>query len=169
MPRRHTPLTETTYTGLSDTAQGFTGESTLDQSVVVGSQLQLAGVDAASPSTDTSEWSSYDCIETQNPAESLNLSGVSDPPFQSAQWSNPNHGNANPPGPSAWNALNMSAKFGSAFGTLMGNHPETFSGQTGNVPRSRAKVPAHHAATGPSTIILLAVVAGLFLLLARAK
>jgi hypothetical protein len=167
MPR-NTPLTETTYTGLSDTASGFTGPSTLDGSVVIGSPLQLAGVDGTNtPSDQQSDFSTYDFIDAQNPEQSLNLAGQSDPPFESARWSDPNEGNANPPGPNAAGAFSMLGKFGSAFSTLVGNHPETVSGQTGGVATAKPAIKSHHNATGSQTVILLAVVVGLFLLLAK--
>lgn len=164
MPR-NTPLTETTYTGLSDTAEGFTGPSTLDQNVQLGSPLQLFQEDTANPSGNTSNYSTYDFIDAQNPAQSLNLSGVSDPPFASSRWSNPNHGNANPTGNNASNAFSMLGKWGSTFAQLMGNHPETMSSDPSQQPTSKAVITPHHTASGPSTIILVAVVVGLFLLL----
>jgi hypothetical protein len=165
--KKRIPISDIEYTGLSDTAEGFSGSTTFDRNVMAGSPLQLAGISSDSTVDQISTFHVADFCNGQNPHEALNLSGVSDPPFLSAGNSTPNP-NAVPVGQSSFNAFGMLAKFGSGFATLMGNHPETISAEQGGNPAG-AVMPQHVTATGTQTIIVVAVVGALFFLLLKSR
>lgn len=129
MARRKRPIQDTEYTGLGDpTVVGYSGSSTLDSSVDVGSPLPLVissnrnqGISSAHNHFKTA---TYDLWDHPSPKASLMLSGVSDPPFASAGLSTP-YPAAVAPGEVMSNAFQGLAKFGSGIATLLGNHPVT--------------------------------------------
>jgi hypothetical protein len=171
MPRS-VPLNDVEYTGLYDTATGFSGSSTLDSSVDPGSPLPLVvaskrnqPVAIGSPNDPAMfTTSTYDLWDNNQPSAALQLSGVSDPPFLSAEQSTPVPGAA-PFSTSAANAFYGHSKFGSAFSILLGNHPQTVKPIPSSLP-SASKVLTHaHVPSGTQTAVMVIIVVALVLLL----
>jgi hypothetical protein len=166
--RRKRPVSDTTYTGLRDTATGFSGSSTLDSSVEIGSPLQLVmSHDRNAPGSPDSRFtvSTYDLWDNPNASDSLALSGVSDPPFASAGLSTP-FPLAVQPGQTINNALQGQSKFGSGLATLMGKHPITQSSSPSSVHGARSRaVPVESIPSGHFTLAVVVIVMALGLLL----
>jgi hypothetical protein len=140
---RKRQVSDVEYTGLADTAQGFTGSSTLDSSVDPGSPLPLVlssdrNADISNPDNQFYT-STYDLWDDPDSQSSLMLSGVSDPPFASASLSTPYPLAQTVGGPTA-NAFSGLSKFGSGIATLMGNHPTTIAPAPTEVHGARAGV-----------------------------
>lgn len=155
-----TPESDVAYTGLEDTASGFSGGSALDDPWL-GSPVNMGGLD------DSSFWSTtFDFINGEDPYAALNLTGVSDPPFASSTKSTPYPG-ATDTGPSTWAALGALGKLGNTVASLFGNHPQTVrpaayppsSIATGQQPTG--------AVSGTSTVMVLIIAGALILLLLR--
>lgn len=164
--RRKRPVSDVEYTGLSDTAVGFTGSSTLDQSVDPGSTLALVTSSVPRQTANNFNTSTYDLWNNENPQASLMLSGVSDPPFASASLSTPLPA-AVQPGGSIHNALKAQSKYGSGISTLLGNHPTTIDPAAPSVahgPRIKA-VTVPSVPSGHLTVATVVIVAAIVLLL----
>ena len=167
------PLSDVEYTGLTDTAVGFTGSSTLDSSVDPGSPLPLviaAHRNAPGASSRRLSVSTYDLWDNPNSMASLQLSGVSDPPFASQGQSTPRP-YAAPPAETMDNALHGMSKFGYGIAALLGNHPKTVSPAPSQLHGNEMRVLTHTppSLTGSSTIILVVVVFTVALLLWRSE
>ncbi len=164
------PVSDTEYTGLTDSAIGFTGSSTLDSAVDPGSPLPLVvdsnrnqGIDSPHNQFHTSTYDLWDMVD---PEASLRLSGVSDPPFASAGYSTP-YPYARQPRGSLFNAITSQSKFGSGISTLLGAHPETVSAVPSELHGARVGITTRaHIPSGHFTAaIVTVVVAGILLLL----
>jgi hypothetical protein len=160
--RRKRRLSDVEYTGLTDTAVGFTGSSTLDSSVDPGSPLPLVipshrnagvGYPVNKFTQGTSElWDHPDSMA------SLMFSGVSDPPFASAALSTPTP-NATAVHGSTFNAFQGMSKFGFAPAALLGNHPETLAAAPSTVSGPVAgAVVTPHVPSGHMTLAIVVVV-----------
>ena len=168
MARRKRPVSDVEYTGLTDTATGFTGSSTLDSSVDPGSPLQLvlsSNRNAAGSPDNQFYVSTYDLWDNPSSSASLQLSGVSDPPFASAGLSTPFPA-AQEPDASISNAFDGQGKFGSGIATLLGNHPVTKTASPSSVhgPRQKA-VTVANVPSGHLTLAVVVIVVALGLLL----
>ena len=161
------------YTGLSDTGTGFTGSSTM-QTVELGSPLQLSTANGLNDSTSVVDLGLPTAPGSEtglgsSPYQSLQLSGVSDPPFASSGLSTPTPSAAQP-APSTVNALSGLSKFGSVFATLFGGtsaqvqaHP---SASTLVAPGIVPGQPALNV-SGSSTLILVVIAFALILLVVK--
>jgi hypothetical protein len=161
--RKKRPVSDTEYTGLADTAVGFSGSSTLDLSVDPGSTLALVTSHVPRQTANNFTTSTYDLWDNENPQSALQLSGVSDPPFESAGLSTPLPVAAQPAG-SVYNSLKAQSKYGSGIATLLGNHPTTVNPVAPSVahgPRIGAvtvpAVPSTHL-TIATVVIIVAII-----------
>jgi hypothetical protein len=165
--RRRNP-DDVAYTGLRDTAIGFSGSSTLDSSVEIGSPLQLVmSQNRNAPGSPDSRFttSTYDLWDNPSSSDSLALSGVSDPPFASAGLSTP-YPVAVMPNESTSNALQGQSKFGSGLATLLGKHPVTQTSAPSSVHGARSRaVPVASVPSGHFTLAVVVIVVALGLLL----
>jgi hypothetical protein len=166
--RKKQPVSDVAYTGFRDTTTGFTGSSTLDSSVTPGSPLPLVlghNRDAPGSTANQLTVSSYDLWDSPDSSASLQLSGVSDPPFASAALSTP-FPQAHVPSTSISNALQGFGKFGSGMATLLGNHPVVKASAPSVVhgPRAAA-VPVAAVPSGHFTVAVVVIVLALGLLL----
>lgn len=170
MAKRKRPVSDTEYTGLTDSAIGFSGSTTIDSSVDPGSPLPLvvnshrnAGIQSAHNRFTTGTADLWDHPSASN---SLILSGVSDPPFASAMESTP-FPNAQQPGPSTANALSGFAKFGSGLSILLGNHPQVSAPTPSQLHGGQERVlvqPRYVSGTASAiTVIVVAVLIGVLL------
>lgn len=143
------------YTGLTDTATGFSGNTSL-QDVRPGSQLTL-------DTAENQDLSTYDLWTDPNPSADLALSGTSDPAFASAAIATP-YPNAQPPNSNSWAGLSALAKFGSAFSALIGGSTATVQGAaaSGNTPTTVA--PLYHPNGTTLAILVIVTVAAILLL-----
>jgi hypothetical protein len=167
--KKRRPVSDVAYTGLTDTATGFSGSSTLDSSVEIGSALPLVlhthNRNAPGATARQLTTSSYDLWDTPDSSASLQLSGVSDPPFASAALSTP-YPQAHVPSPSISNALIGFGKFGSGMATLLGQHPITQTSAPSVVHGARAKaVPVAAVPSGHFTLAVVVICLALGLLL----
>lgn len=170
--RRRTPLSDVEYTGLTDTAVGFSGSSTLDSSVDIGSALPLVTASGRNqpvsigskqdPATFTT--STYDLWDMASPSAAYQLSGVSDPPFASANESTPFPNQARL-SQSATNAVSGQSKFGSAIATLMGNHSVTQTAAPSTLPAAGPVLSHAVPVTGSQTAIIVVLVIALGIVL----
>ena len=151
-------VSDVEYTGLTDTAVAYSGSSTLDTSVDPGSPLPIGQTSTSTP------LSTYDLWEHNSPAAALAFSGVTDPPFQSAQQSTPRPHAAAPAG-AMFNAFHGQAKYGSAIATLLGNHPQHVGSSPSKLPAS-GKVLSHQIIpSGSQVAIFVIIVVGVIILL----
>ena len=170
-----TGLFDTGYTGLSDTGEGFTGSSTL-QDVQLGSPLLLDS--SYGPNTDVSTYdlSAMGGVMVEGVpipsasavAASQSLSGISNPPIGSQAQSTPTP-NVAPPNSSSFAGLTALSKFGASIASIWAAPATTHAGAqpTTMTPAGGALTPG--GASGTNTIILLVVVGALILLLLRAE
>jgi hypothetical protein len=166
------PVTDVEYTGLTDTAVGFTGSTTLDSSVDPGSPLPLV-IGPNRNMTGNQQrrvMATYDLWDNPSSVDTLQLSGVSDPPFASAMASTPKP-YAAPRTVSMFNAFSAQSKFGSTVATLLGNHPKTIVGSPSQLAGNQSRVLTHTPAslTGGNTVVLAVIVFAMALLLWRAE
>jgi len=138
------------YTGLTDTADGFSGPSTLSGDVVPGSPVLL---DSAEDDTQ----STYDLWENPNTSADLALSGVSDPAFASADIATP-YPNSQPMNNQSWAGLSIFAKLGSAFAALTGGSTATVTGTPTSPTTMTTGAPAPYHPNGTTLAVLLIVV-----------
>jgi hypothetical protein len=143
VPRTKRPVSDTEYTGLTDTATSYSGSTTLDSSVDPGSPLPLvvnsdrnAGIQSANNRFTSG---TADLWDDPSSSASLKFSGVSDPPFASASESTP-YPNAQQPDSSTSNAFQGLAKFGSGAAILMGNHPQVSAPSPSEVHGTQTRV-----------------------------
>jgi hypothetical protein len=160
-------LPDVGYSGLTDTADGFTGSTTLQDTTVGQPGLLLdtsGGMDNSLAVTDMSDYTSS---MADYAAQSQALSGATDPPIGSATQS---VRNTNPPQPSGSlaNAFGALAKFGSSFASALGGSPVTQYGAP-TVVRPSTSTAVSTNASGSTVIILVIVVGAIILLLARSK
>lgn len=169
MARKKRPVSDVEYTGLTDTATGYSGSTTLDSSVDIGSPLPLVVASDRNQGIDSPHnqffTSTYDLWDNPNPGSSLKLSGVSDPPFASASLSTPypsavqTYGSMN-------NALLALPKYGFGIAALMGNHPTTITPSPSKVHGAKAgAIPVSNVPSGHLTLGVVIVVVALGLLL----
>ena len=166
-------VSDVEYTGLTDTAVGYTGSSTLDSSVDPGSPLPLViGSNRNAPGSSRRQLTmgTADLWDSPSSPASLQLSGVSDPPFASQGESTPQP-YAAPQTETMYNAFHGAAKFGSAIATLLGNHPQTVAPAPSRLHGNQMGVLTHTppSLTGSSTIIVAVIALALALLLWRAE
>ncbi len=171
-------VSDVEFTGLTDTAVGYTGSSTLDSSVDPGSPLplvigpnrnqrrQIGGRNDPARFT----MGTHDLWNNPSSMASLQFSGVSDPPFASQGQSTPQP-YAAPQEASAYNAFHGLSKYGSAIATLLGNHPKTIASSPSQLHGNQAGILTHSAPslTGSNTIVIAVVVFAAALLLWRAE
>lgn len=153
-------VSDISYTGLDDTATGYSGGSSFDDPWL-GSPLNLGGYDDSFFHSTTPDF-----INGEDPFSALALSGVSDPPFASSDNSTP-YPNSSSLSSSAWAAFGSLSKFGNSIASLFGNHPTTI--QPAAYPQSSintGQAPVG-GVTGTSTTILLVLVAAGIILLMR--
>jgi hypothetical protein len=149
------------YTGLTDTADGFSGSSTL-QDVQLGSPV-LLDMTYGESNTATPDFITqpFDNFSAQS------LSGISDPPFASAPQSSPTP-TVTQPNADSWAGLTALSKFGAGVAGLFSAQP-VHAGARPVVmsPAGGALLPG--AASGTSTLLLLVVVGALVILLLRSE
>jgi hypothetical protein len=135
--------------------QPFTGPSTLNPPIAPGSGLPLRNT--------ANETAVSDFIESFNPGAAQDLSGVSTPPFMSAQASMPDP-EASPLGDTAFNAMQALSKFGVSLGILLGLHPVTSTQATG---QGAAQVTTSFQVSGAQVAIMGIVATALIILLLK--
>jgi hypothetical protein len=171
---RRRPIQDSEYTGLTDTAVGYTGSTTLDSGVDPGSSLLLvAGPNRNDSANLTSRNNpalftkgTADLWDNDDPNAALAFSGVSDPPFASLRQSSPRP-YAAPATTAASNAFMGQSKWGSAMATLLGSHPTTVASAPSTLPAAQGVITTDPPAlSGTMTIVVLALVIGLIALLA---
>ena|SRR5271167_4455309 len=157
------------YTGLSDTAVGYSGSSTV-QDVTLGSPVLLDssyGPNDATAVTDFMQVPSIDSTSTQNTITTQQLAGTSDTPFGSMAQSTPTP-NVSPPSASTWAGMAALSKLGAGMASLFsassakysaGSQPVTATPAGGILPGG--------GASGTNTLILVIVVGALIVLLLR--
>ena len=161
------------YTGLTDTANSFTGSSTV-QDVQLGSPLMLDTQyldgpmgpvsNVATPDFLSADPSNIDFFSTG--AQSLTGASETPPSAWSMGMSTPTP-NTSPGSDSGWAALNMLSKMGASLSGLMGGQPRTVAGQPSR-SLTTAGAPLPPATMSGSMVLVMVIVAGaLILLLAR--
>jgi hypothetical protein len=170
-----TGLFDTGYTGLSDTGEGFTGSSTL-QEVQLGSPLLLDSSYGENTDVSVLDLDSMGGVSVTGvpipPAvmvgQSQSLSGISNPPIGSQTQSTPTP-NVADPNASSFFGVSALSKFGASIASIWAAPATTHAGAqpTKMTPAGGALVPG--GASGVNTIILVVVVGALILLLLRSE
>lgn len=145
------------YSGLVDTANGFSGPTTLSGDVRPGSPLVL---DTAEDNTQ----STYDLWETPNCSADLALSGTSDPPFASAAIATPYPG-ATQVNPQTWAGLSIFSKLGSAFAAIVGGSTQTSTGAPVAPSTMNTGAPVPYKPNGTTLAVLVIVIVAAVLLM----
>lgn len=153
-------LSDVSYSGLSDSSFGFSGDSSLEDFVGLQDPLQL------DTSSGDSILSSYDLFGKNDPTTSLALSGVSDPPFASINQSSP-YGNGVGLSPSTSSAFSFLSKLGSTFSSLVGGTSRAVSPAPMPISQSRTGYTPVSSANGTSLALLLVIVGAAALLILR--
>jgi len=151
---------DVSYSGLSDSSFGFSGDSALEDMVGLQDPLQL------DTSSGDSILSSYDLFGQNDPIGSLALSGVSDPPFMSAGFSTPNP-NGTSLSATTSSAFGFLSKLGSTFSSLVGGTSRAVSPSPVPVSQSRIGYTPATSINGSNLALLLIVVGAAALLILR--
>lgn len=154
-------ISDTTYTGLTDTAESFTGSSTL-QDVQLGSPVQL---DTSYGLTDMSV---LDGLSITDPANTQNLAGTSDTPIGSASISSPT---PNVTDMSSGSSLGLSAlsKFGASLAGLFAPNVSHVATPPQTSTPGGAAVTSNFAKSGSATLVFVILAGALMLLLLRSE
>jgi hypothetical protein len=169
-----TSIYDTGYTGLNDTASGFSGSSTL-QDVQLGSPVLLDssyGANGSAAVTDLSAMGGVQVTGVPQPSGDLivasqSLSGVSNPPFGSAAQSPAP--NVTPPSATSSAGITALGKFGASLATLFAGPSQTTAAAKPVTSTISGASLVSGAASGTNTLILLIVVGALIALLARGE
>jgi hypothetical protein len=162
------------YTGLTDTAAGFTGSSTV-QDVQLGSPLVLDTQYLDGPLGPVSNVSTPDFLSSDLSTSDFfvpaaqTLTGASDTPPSSASIAASTPTPVATPGSNlGTSALTGLSKFGSALAGLLGGQPKTVSATaTPLITASGAQLPSAYTTSGSLVLVAVIVVGALILLLAR--
>jgi hypothetical protein len=162
-------LSDTSYTGLTDTATGFTGSSTF-QDVQLGAPLQL---DTSLGPSDASVTDFLSPVQTttysmspQDMAQSLTGASQTPPSTASmlASTSTPNQADMNSNSAAGLSAL---SKFGAGVASLFAGQPKTVSPARPVTASAAGGILPSTAISGSMTLVLVVVVGALILLLLR--
>lgn len=161
------------YTGLTDTGVGFTGSSTVQGDIYLGSPLQLdttggitdsSVIDMGLPTLPGSTLGGMGDLPPS--VDMLNLSGVSDPPFSSAAQSTPNP-NQSEFGLATSTALASLSKFGTSLASLIGGTTVRTSPSAQPINVLNTGAAPQGAPNGTTLSILLVVIVALILVVAK--
>lgn len=161
------------YTGLTDTAEAYTGSTTM-QDVQLGSPLMLDTSYLDTPGVETGAVPDFLSTDLSNAdffsPLSQGLAGTSEtaPSTTSAVAQTPTP-NIAPASDNSWAALTGLSKFGSSLAGLLGGQPKTVSRMpTQSLTMAGAQIPSS-TMSGSMVLVMVIVTGALILLLARGE